>query len=182
MDRLKNAAVLTHLVQKLRDKDSWAGETHIQKAAYLLQTMLEVPLGFQFVLYMFGPFSFELRDELTALRGDNLLCLQPQTPPYGPRYEAPKERADYIQGLYPVTLNKHAKKVDFIASQLGAKGVAALERLATAFYVKNKLPGEPFEKQIAELVRLKPHITQEEAVIAFDDIAKMTEAAQAIMN
>jgi len=86
-------------VQALWDKGSWAGETHIQKAAYFLQELFGVPLGFRFMLYWYGPFPFDLRDELTGLRGDGLLCLRPQQP-YGTRYE-PTDRAEYVQGFPP---------------------------------------------------------------------------------
>ena len=35
--------------------------------------MCEVPTGFEFILYMYGPFSFDLSDELTSIRADGLL-------------------------------------------------------------------------------------------------------------
>src|SRR5208283_4661878 len=86
MDRLRRAAIVASLVTKLRAAESWCGETHIQKAVYLMQDLMDVPTEYRFILYKHGPFSFELSDELTSFRGDELLELQPQSPPYGPRY------------------------------------------------------------------------------------------------
>jgi len=56
MDRLQKAALITRLLQNLRSKHSWCGETHIQKAAFFAQELMEVPLGFEFILYKHGPF------------------------------------------------------------------------------------------------------------------------------
>ena len=47
MERLKKAAVVTTLVDQLRDEDSWCGETHVQKAVYFLQSLFDVPTGFR---------------------------------------------------------------------------------------------------------------------------------------
>ncbi len=84
MNRLQRAAILSTLAEELLEIGSWCGETHLQKATFFLQHMLKVPTEWDFVLYRYGPFSFELRDELTAMRADQLLELIPMQP-YGPR-------------------------------------------------------------------------------------------------
>jgi hypothetical protein len=73
MKRQKRDAILLELIDKLERRGSWCGETHIQKATFFLQEMLRVPMDFGFILYKHGPFSFELRDELTAMRADNYI-------------------------------------------------------------------------------------------------------------
>ena len=66
LDRVRNGVVITRLIETLRERGSWCGETHVQKAAFFLQELMEVPTRFHFILYKHGPFSFDLRDELTA--------------------------------------------------------------------------------------------------------------------
>lgn len=83
MNRLKKDALLCELADQLRHSGSWCGETHVQKATYFLQELRRVPLEFEFVLYRHGPFSFDLRDELTAMRADGFLDLS-ERGPYGP--------------------------------------------------------------------------------------------------
>ena len=83
MERLKRSALVIALIEQLRNKGSWCGETHIQKTIYFLQELLRVPLGFEFILYKHGPYSFDLSDELTAMRADELVELKLQQP-YGP--------------------------------------------------------------------------------------------------
>jgi len=51
MNRFDKASLLVALTEKLRASGSWAGETHIQKAMYILETVLGVPAGFEFILY-----------------------------------------------------------------------------------------------------------------------------------
>jgi hypothetical protein len=102
MDRLKRAALMTRLLQNLKDKGSWCGETHTQKATFFVQHLMDVPLGFEFILYKHGPFSFDLRDELTSLRADGLIRLVPRWP-YGPTI-MPTELAKKLQNNYQRTL------------------------------------------------------------------------------
>ena len=68
MNRLQRAAVLLTLLEQLQARGSWCGETHVQKSVYFLQDLLQVPLGFEFVLYKHGPYSFDLNDEITAVQ------------------------------------------------------------------------------------------------------------------
>ena len=62
MNRLEKANLLVRLTERLRANKSWAGETHLQKATYILKRVLGVPVEFDFILYKHGPFSFDLRN------------------------------------------------------------------------------------------------------------------------
>src|SRR5712692_9118533 len=106
MRRLQRIVILADLASRLGKYGSWCGETHLQKATYFLQELGKVPLGYSFVLYKHGPFSFDLRDELTAMRADGLLELRPQ-PPYGPSL-VPTERASEFARRFPKTLGKYS--------------------------------------------------------------------------
>ena len=130
MNRLQRAAVLVRLVNRLREQGSWCGETHIQKATYFLQELLGTPTGLEFILYKHGPFSFDLRDELTSLRADGILELKPQAPPYGPRFITTQTGEELLKRS-PKTLAQCEPAIDFVAGSLGEKDVSELERLAT---------------------------------------------------
>ena len=43
MNRLAQEAVIVGLARRLNDHGSWSGETHIQKAAYLLHGLTGIP-------------------------------------------------------------------------------------------------------------------------------------------
>lgn len=174
MDRVRRGAVISFLVEELRSNGSWCGETHVQKATYFLQELLGVPLGCEFVLYKHGPFSFDLRDELTSLRADAILSLELHRP-YGPRI-ASTEQSEYIQKICSKTIGRYHNRISFVAEKLGGKDVVDLERLATALFVSQRSSNESaVEKRALELTRLKPHIKREHAEAAVRELDKIVE-------
>lgn len=174
MERLAKAAILTKLIQRLRENGSWCGETHIQKAVFFLQEITDVPLGFGFVLYWHGPFSFDLRDELTGLRADGLLRLEPVRG-YGPKI-APTDRCDYIQAWYPKVLASYKRHLEFVVDRIGDAGAVELERLATACFVTRfKVNSHSVAERAKKLSQLKPHIQLESARKAIIQSDEMTD-------
>jgi hypothetical protein len=162
MERLKRSAVILSLIENLHKEGSWCGETHVQKAAYFLQELLHVPTGFEFILYKHGPYSFDLSDELVAMRGINILQMELR-PPYGPSI-LPGPRSSQLKGLFPKTLESHMARIRFVARELARYGVADLERIATATYVTlNDRLDDSEASQASRIHELKPHISLEAA-------------------
>ena len=181
MNRMKRAVLLTRLIEELRRRASWCGETHIQKAAYFAQHLAEIPMGYDFILYKHGPFSFDLRDELTALRADGLLKLESQWL-YGARI-VPTEQSKHIQSFYPKTLGKYGDRIEFVAGKLGDKGVVDLERLATALYVGARWKdGASAGERARRVTDLKPHIASEDALDAVEEIDRIAKEVQVIVR
>lgn len=171
MERLKEAAVLIDLIKALREKGSWCGETHIQKSVYLLQELWNVSaLGFEFILYKHGPFSFDLRDELTALRAVGLIDLELQSRPYGPRYISTKTGEDILEKFRDGIVAEIHEKTLCLSSIIGSKGVADLERLATALYMIKQSSEATDDVLASKLVKLKPHIQLEPAQSSLQEI------------
>jgi hypothetical protein len=168
MNDNQKAAVLARLVDRLRSEGSWAGETHIQKAAFFLQELLGVPLGFNFILYKHGPFSFDLRDELSSMRADDILALEAQMP-YGSRFKTTDGGRD-IERRHPKTLSQYEERIDFVASTLGDSGVSDLERLATALYITLDLGNLPVSQRAARLHEIKPHVSLQDACNAVERV------------
>src|SRR5262249_17472717 len=108
-------ALIARLARTMRENDSWTGETHIQKAPYLLQVLTDVPFDFDFILYKHGPFSFELRDELGDMQADRYLQREPQDPPYGPRFDV-TDRGRQLEDRFAKTMARHGSKVDWVAA------------------------------------------------------------------
>lgn len=178
MNRLQKAAVLTRLVDELRERASWAGETHVQKAVFFLQDLLGSPLGFDFFLYKHGPFSFDLRDELTALRADGFLELEPQSPPYGPRFAATSAGRD-IAGRHPKTLGSQNARIEFVAELFQDKGVKELERLATALFSSlTKGWDTSVDLRARFLHDAKPHVSLGEAREAVQAVDSLRQEVQ----
>ncbi len=180
MNRLRRDVILIRLIEALREHGSWCGETHVQKAAYLLQELAGVETGFDFILYKHGPFSFDLRDELSAMRADGFVSLQVQDPAYGPSI-VPEPAANSLRKRFPKTLREHESRVKFVADRLGNKQVVELERLGTAFYVtQGTPPTTPPDKRAQKVHELKHHISVEEALEAVSTIDTWRREATAM--
>jgi hypothetical protein len=178
MNTVQRAAIVTRLVRKMREKGSWCGEAHLQKVLYLAQELLAVPTGFDFILYKHGPFSFDLQDKLTALRADKLLKVEPQQRPFGPRLATTKRSAE-IESLLPKTLGALEKRLDFIVDKIQGKGVADLERLATALYVIKQYGScTTLDDRAVKLHKLKPHVSLPDAQSALEQVSEFEVQAQ----
>lgn len=179
MNRLAQEAVLAGLARRLDERGSWSGETHIQKATYLVYELMDVPFDFDFILYKHGPFSFELRDELASMRGDRLLERQPQPAPYGPRIVI-TDRGRELEERLARTMERYGPKLDWISDLVGPKNVLDLERLATALWITRQQPQADEESRAAELTQIKPHVSRDAALAAIREIDELLEEANAI--
>ena len=163
--------LVSALVKTMRDKDSWAGETHIQKCIFFLQEMLNVPLGYQFVLYKHGPYSFDLRNELAAMRALLYLEVEPRSG-YGPSFTLGHWGRKAAE-----TSSSYSAAVEFVCHELSTRDVRSLERVSTAFFIQSEhenseLNRDDVAKQVSEL---KPHISFEEARDAVDEVAGLRD-------
>ena len=174
MERLQRANILLALNEELRKARSWTGETHMQKATYFLQHLMDVPLNFEFILYKHGPFSFDLRDELTAMRAQGFLRLEPQYP-YGPVVTM-GERGELLKNAYKNATDKYLPRIRFVSRKLGDRTVSGLERIATALYVtlNDSVQGD----RVKLLTTLKPHIPLHDAELAVSEIDKIIQEAR----
>lgn len=179
MKRLQRDAILVNLIESLRQAGSWCGETHVQKSTYFLQHLLSVPLGFDFILYKHGMYSFDLSSELLLMRADGILKAVPQTP-YGPTL-LPHRTAEVLKRTYPKTIDQYSSHVAFLAEHLGSKNVAELERLSTALYVSlEKGGGTGARARAKRMVRLKPHVPLEKALEATYEFDKIKVASKVV--
>jgi uncharacterized protein YwgA len=182
MNETRRMVVLSELIEALDRRGSWCGETHIQKNAYFLDELLGVPFEeYDFILYKHGPFSFELRNELTGMRADGLLALEAQPYPYGPSLVT-TDLAQNLKSRFRQTLERYRPAVEFVAEHLGNKGVVELERLATALYVTRELPNASVEDRAQRLVHLKPHVPLTSATNAVERVDQIMDDAQALAN
>lgn len=173
MDRIKRAATLSSLICQMRQQGSWCGETHIQKSVFFAQELTDLDLGLEFILYKHGPFSFDLRDELTQMRADGLIEVEPRLPQYGPSLSVSSAGVNLVE-RYPKTVAESTKAIGWIASRLNSKGVAELERLATALYIIKHEPSiSTREERVRKLTAIKSHVSSEEATEAFELVEQM---------
>jgi uncharacterized protein YwgA len=177
MTETQKDVVLLSLIDCLDKHHSWCGETHVQKGTYFFQELMGVPLAFEFILYKHGPYSFDLKDEITSLMADMLLSVKPRQP-YGPSIIL-GENSHSLLERFPKTRERFRTQAEFVASHLASKRVTELERLATALFVsRNDLHDGSDEERAERINELKPHVSIEEAYDAVKEVDRIIAKAQ----
>lgn len=165
-------AILLSLMSRLHERGSWCGETHVQKAAYFLQEMLDVPLDLNVILYLHGPYSPDISAELSTLRADQMLDVVPLDPRYGPTL-ALTETAKQLTERNPKTIAKYDAALSFVSEKFGKMNVKELERLSTAHLIMRRDPALSDDEVVAEVVRIKPHIPEAAARQAVREVKEI---------
>jgi hypothetical protein len=180
MNPARRLAIFILLNKEMNRQDSWSGETHLQKATFVLQELLGAKTGYDFILYKHGPFSFEVRDDISLMRANGLLDLVVRDPQYGPSY-LPTAFADTFLERFPKTVAEHKAQIEFVAKNLGPKNVSELEKIATALFICKNLHFKTRRRRAEELVRLKPHISESDALQATKYIDLLAEQSKALV-
>ena len=172
MNRLQKVVILLDSVESLQAKHSWC-EKLIFKNNVFLQT-LDVPLDYEFVLYKYGPFSFELSDDLVRIRADGLLKSVP-TPPYGTTLQLEEESRN-LRNKFAKTREQFKQDIEILTDEIGNKGVKELERLTTIHYIKSQNGNSVApEAIITRLIELKPHIDYKDGEESYKTLESMIE-------
>lgn len=178
MERRERHAMIASLVEDLRANGSWGGETHVQKAMYFVEHLMDVPVGFDFLMYKHGPFSFDLRGEITAMQADLLLEREYPRPDYGPSLKVTPNMKGFFR-RYQDSLKKVGPAIRFVAEHFGDRDVAQLERLGTALYVMRKHCNEADSAELANrIVELKPHVELPQALEAVETVLEWQAEAE----
>jgi uncharacterized protein YwgA len=181
MKHYENAAIVVELVEQLRGRGSWCGATHLQKTAYFLKHLTEVPVDFDFILYKHGPFSFDLQDEVSYLSAYDLLDLKSNGPRYGASL-VEGGRAQLLRDEYGYKAEQYRRQIEFVADRLADKGVVELEKLGTALWVTLNTDATTTEERAREMVQRKPHISYAEALTAVRELDAMQQEWASVRN
>jgi uncharacterized protein YwgA len=167
MNDLQRSAIVATLVKECRARHSFCGETMVQKSVFVLQKLLRVPLDFDFQLYIYGPFSFELQQHLSSMMADDMIAVRSLE--YGSTFEA-GEQVAYLEKHSAATIAQHHDAVAFVLDRLAGRGVKQLERLATALYFTVTTDDTTVDGRSAKIREVKPHIGDGEARQAVEEV------------
>jgi uncharacterized protein YwgA len=167
MNDLQRSAIVATLVKECRANGAFCGETMVQKSVFFLQELLKVPLAFDFQLYIYGPFSFELQRHISSMMADDMIAVRPLE--YGSTF-MPGEQVSYLERHAAETIAAHRDSVDFVVSHLAGRGVKQLERVATALYFTVATDSLSVDERAAKICEVKPHINGDDARRAVEEI------------
>jgi hypothetical protein len=152
--------LLAHLVKTVPDQK--LGRTQLMKLLYFLQELKEIPLGYDFTLFTYGPFDSEVLSDLSTACGQEIVNEESviYSQSYGYRIK-PTSKADELSDQFCQEFPDLAGKVDEVVREFGACGAAELELRSTILFVDRECLGEGHmlqEDNIADRVRqIKPH-------------------------
>lgn len=136
------------------------GRTALMKLCYFLQESKEVPLGYDFSLYTYGPFDSEVLADLQT--AEELQVLNSQFERYSGGYGykiSPGSAAPRARDQASEFLTKHKAEIEWAASTLGSRKPSDLELASTAVFIC-KQKGKLAESELISLVRaIKPHFS-----------------------
>jgi hypothetical protein len=173
-------ALIIDLIKKLQSKGSWCGETHLQKATFIVQDLAKSRFGYKFIMYKHGPYSFDLKNELDAMKASNIIDFVFPRQGYGASIK-PTEFGERLYETNKPSIRAYQKACEFVAEWFSAQDVKYLEKVATAYFVTSRHAREPVSSRAKRLNMLKPHVdiaSAEEAVRIVDE--KRNQAKQRI--
>ncbi|MCB9366140.1 MAG: hypothetical protein H6506_02920 [Calditrichaeota bacterium] len=168
MSSLKQAAILAQLIDQLRCRGSWAGETHIQKACFLMQNLFGGENEYEFVLYHYGPFSFDLRDKLENMLAEGFVTLDHEFG-YGPKFRV-TDCGKELMEKFPNALSNRSDKIKKTAEFIRNRNAGELERTSTALYLLLENPKTSEDGIADKLVQVKPHVLRDAALDAVKEV------------
>ncbi len=176
IEEKERRSLICKLIDRMRKDDSWAAETQIQKTVLFLQELMGVPLGYQFVLYKHGPYSFDLRSELAVMRAGFELDVELRNP-YGPSFVVGSRgrRHTMISSTYDAA-------IEFISKEVSTKDTRSLERLSTAYFIQeeDEHDGLTEIEIVNRICTIKPHISQNQAHQAVGEVEDLRQKASTL--
>ena len=145
-------AIIRYIVDKLKD----VGKIRMQKLVYFLQWIFDVPLGYDYKMHYYGPYSDELNDDLIAMQMSK--NVEMGTDPSGYGYHI-------IPGTESVAikdeiLGKYSEKISKCLSEFDKFNPSELEILGTLHFVKYIAGVSDEDKIIEKTSMLKPVFTK----------------------
>jgi uncharacterized protein YwgA len=151
------AAWVLAAVDALNRHRSWTGRVHVHKHLFITQVLELAAPPFEFVLYDYGPYSFDLDNKIIELELLGHLSRSYPQPGYGPRYEPTLQGLELARTLRP----EDREAVDQVATQLGDRKSQELERIATCLWVERKDGISDANAVVARVKGVKPKYDEE---------------------
>jgi hypothetical protein len=157
-------AVITEFVS--RTPGGHVGRTALMKFCYLLQTVREVPLGYRFTLYSYGPFDSSVLSDLST--AETLGAVQSEVKFFSDTYSyqiTKGESGDFVLRNGAKFLDKYRRDIDWVLEKFGSHTSADLELESTIVYVDREAAKRSEQlsvDQLSQLVRkVKPRFNED---------------------
>jgi hypothetical protein len=121
---------------------------------YFLQNIENVNLNYNYFIHLYGPFSFDLEEDISLMRATNILNREVDSSGYRVNYYF-GPGAKFILEKFNVE-KKYEDEINYIVDKFGNYNVVDLELLSTLHYV-SKIKKIDNDKLFAKVKEIKPH-------------------------
>jgi len=147
------------------------------KFCYFLQTLKQVPLGYDFSLYTYGPFAAAILDDLAYTQRLGAVEERVICNPNGYGYEITAGcAADEVKGRSQDFLTQYGECIDWVVREFGGLRAGDLELASTMVYVDQEArqKGEAISLPalVERVLEIKPRFTQDKATELAEDLVQ----------
>jgi len=158
MTDLDRIALIAYLAE--HSPGNWIGRTALMKLCYFLQVLRDVPLGYNFSLYSYGPFDSSVLSDLGDAEALGIIEETPLQTGYGYRIKNVVSDED-LKELAGGFLKEHKADIDWVTQEFGMKSASDAELDSTIIYVDREASEagvQLSEDNLVQKVRdVKPH-------------------------
>jgi uncharacterized protein YwgA len=166
--------VLIKLVSKAPSKH--LGRTAIMKLTYFLGALRDVPLGYRFTLYAYGPFDSSVLQDVDMASNVGALRSTPVTYPTGSGYDITAgPLSASVETSAQGFVNQYLDDIDWVVNEFGNLSAADLELTSTIIYIDQEVGGTIQPDDLARRVHeVKPHFKVDKIFRRIDELKAKT--------
>lgn len=165
-------ALIAELASRLQGKSPQFGKTVLEKMVYLLQELHAVPVGYDFSLYTYGPFSSGLLSDLDYV--ESLGGVSVSYTGFGGYVISPGKENESVKRKANEFLSESDNALTSVVEEFGRLSAKDLELRSTIIYVDRDVrsAGRSLTRdELVQLIReIKPHFTEQTIRDAFTEL------------
>jgi uncharacterized protein len=164
-------SIIAYLAGQLGHKRK-LGKTAMQKLVYLIQELENVPVGYSFHFYHYGPYSSGLAGDLEFV--SSLQGIQINYDPLLNMYNISNgDKAQVLVKKSEDFMNRYTYEINQILNAFGSKRAEELELIASIVYTWKAVNEENSHQEqhiIGQVAELKPKFTLQEIHAALENL------------
>ena len=136
------------------------GRTALMKLCYFLQALKEVPLGYDFSLYSYGPFDSQVLSDLHTAETIGVLSTEIEHYPGGYGYLiSPAGGARPVKDQAKNFLTKYSPEIEWTVQTFAHRSASDLELISTIIFTFQENPRKDDVTLIPLVRAVKPHFS-----------------------
>ena len=162
----KRFSVILELLRLAKTK---VGKTFLQKAIYILQDWLSLDLGYGYKLYLYGPYSEDLSQDIEVLGDLGLIGIGSDATGYGYGITLSDKGAKFLSenlGIYMADAGRLQK----VISLLGTSDVKNMELLSTILYLAKTTVDK--DETIRLMREIKPQFSSDQVDLKIEELGR----------